>query len=109
MSNIVGSIQTTTTEGSVVAMATIEGSVAAMATIEGSVAASAVLGGVEIGGIIVNEILLPPYDGAYAITPADEAQTLATADKRMTGDIVVAAIPSNYGLISWDGSRLTVS
>lgn len=49
------------------------------------------------------------YDGPYTVTPAGEAQILATAGKLMTEDITVGAIPSNYGLITWDGNTLTVS
>ena len=99
MSDVIGAVQA----------ATIEGSVAARATIQGTVGASATLGGVEVGGIIVSEISLPPYDGAYAITPSDEAQTLATADKRMAEDLVIGPIPSNYGRITWDGHSIRVS
>lgn len=51
----------------------------------------------------------PEYTGPYTVSPGAAAQTLATANKRMTGDVVVGPIPSNYGLITWDGSVLTVS
>ena len=51
----------------------------------------------------------PAYDGAYEITPGAEAQVLETRDLRMTDNVTVKAIPSNYGLISWNGSVLTVS
>lgn len=50
-----------------------------------------------------------PYEGSYTITPSAEAQTLQTNNKRMTGDIVIEAIPQTYGLITWNGSFLTVS
>lgn len=49
------------------------------------------------------------YTGAYTITPTTEAQTLPTAGLMATQDIIVNAIPNNYGLISWNGSTLTVS
>lgn len=49
------------------------------------------------------------YDGPLSITPSEEKQTLDTAHKALTGNIVVEPIPSNYGKISWDGSVLTVS
>jgi hypothetical protein len=51
----------------------------------------------------------PEYTGPYTVSPGAAAQTLATANKRMTGDVVVGPIPSNYGLITWDGGVLTVS
>ncbi len=57
----------------------------------------------------VTASIVPRYEGDYNVTPAGEAQVLATAGKMMTEDIKVGAIPSNYGLITWDGSALTVS
>lgn len=57
----------------------------------------------------VTASIVPRYDGQYSVTPAREAQSLATSGKLMTEDITVGAIPSNYGLITWDGSTLTVS
>lgn len=49
------------------------------------------------------------YTGSYTVTPSSETQTLQTNGKRMTGDITVNPIPSNYGLITWNGAVLTVS
>ena len=53
--------------------------------------------------------MLPAYEGAYEVTPAPYAQTLATERRSMFQDVVINPIPSNYGLITWDGSVLTVS
>lgn len=50
-----------------------------------------------------------PYEGPYEVTPGPEAQILRTKDLRMTGNVTVNPIPSNYGLITWDGSKLRVS
>ena len=50
-----------------------------------------------------------PYEGSYSVAPSTEAQTLQTNGKLLTADIVVDAIPQNYGLITWNGSYLTVS
>ena len=50
-----------------------------------------------------------PYTGAYEVTPSEETQTLETENKRMTGNVTINPIPSNYGLIGWNGSILTVS
>lgn len=52
---------------------------------------------------------VPDYHGSYEITPTQNTQTLSVANKRMAQDLVVNPIPSNYGLITWDGSTLTVS
>ena len=53
------------------------------------------------------------YDGEYEITPGDSAQVLQTAGLVMTGNVTVKAIPGtpadNWGRITWDGSKLTVS
>lgn len=49
------------------------------------------------------------YGGPYEVTPRATAQTLPTDGLVMTADVVVQPIPSNYGLITWNGSTLTVS
>ena len=62
------------------------------------------------GTPVVREIVeRDPYIGAYEVTPSAEAQTLATKNLRMTDDVVIQPIPSNYGLITWDGTVITVS
>lgn len=50
-----------------------------------------------------------PYTGAYEVTPSGETQTLETENKRMTGNVTINPIPSNYGLITWNGAFITVS
>lgn len=50
-----------------------------------------------------------PYAGPYEVTPTRETQVLHTAHKVASRNIVVKPIPPNYGLITWDGSVLTVS
>lgn len=49
------------------------------------------------------------YDGEYTITPTTADQTFPTYGKLMARDLVVEKIPNNYGLITWNGSTLTVS
>ena len=51
----------------------------------------------------------PDYDGPTSVTPSSAAQTLATSGTVLHADVVVAPIPSNYGLITYDGSYITVS
>lgn len=51
----------------------------------------------------------PDYDGPTEVTPSSSAQTLATSGTVLHADVVVAAIPSNYGLIEYNGSYITVS
>lgn len=50
-----------------------------------------------------------PYTGDYSITPSAEARIIPTNGKRMTDDITIQPIPQNYGLITWNGSTITVS
>lgn len=49
------------------------------------------------------------FDGDYSITPTTQEQTIPISGKTGRRDIVVGAIPQNYGLVTWDGSVLTVS
>lgn len=57
----------------------------------------------------VVEVDLPWYDGDCEVTPTREAQVLATSGRAMSSDVTVAPIPSNYGLITWNGSYITVT
>lgn len=50
-----------------------------------------------------------PYDGPTEATPSGEEQVFQTADKRMLENFVVHPIPSNYGLITYNGTYITVS
>lgn len=49
------------------------------------------------------------YHGSYTVTPSSEAQVLDTDTLILDGNITINPIPSNYGLITWDGSTITVS
>ncbi len=49
------------------------------------------------------------YEGSYAVTPTRETQRLSTKGLFMKGNVIVNPIPPEYGLITWDGSTLTVS
>lgn len=51
----------------------------------------------------------PAYEGAYEVTPSFETQTLETAYRVLTSNVVIAPIPSNYGKISYDGSTLYIT
>lgn len=60
----------------------------------------------------VSEVKYPVqeiYTGETVVTPTQETQTLRTAQLLMPVDIVINPIPQNYGLITWNGSTLTVS
>lgn len=66
-------------------------------------------GGIECG-ITIPEVISPdPYEGTVEITPSETEQVLNTAGRMLNENIVISPIPSNYGLITWDGTTLTVS
>lgn len=49
------------------------------------------------------------YQGDYVITPSAETQILETQNLLCADNITINPIPSNYGLVTWNGSTLTVS
>ena len=49
------------------------------------------------------------YAGPYEYTPTEDTQTVAISHKMATENIVINPIPFNYGLVTWNGSTLTVS
>ena len=49
------------------------------------------------------------YHGEYVITPNLETQILQTSGKVLSENVVINPVPNNYGLITWNGSILTVS
>lgn len=62
------------------------------------------------GSLTVPQYVYPPaYTGEIEITPSPDEQVLETNTKYLTSNITVKPIPQNYGLITWDGSTLTVS
>ena len=62
-----------------------------------------------LGDPIVKSDILPAYEGPYNIIPAAVEQILNTKNKALSDVITVAPIPQNYGLITWNGSIITVS
>lgn len=66
--------------------------------------------GVLMGSPVAREYVeRPAYEGAVFVTPSADLQVLQTKDLRMTENITVNPIPQNYGLITWNGSTITVS
>lgn len=62
------------------------------------------------GGLNIPKIIYPPtYTGAVEVTPTNETQILNTNETYLTSNITINPVPNNYGLITWNGSILTVS
>ena len=75
-----------------------------------SVSAKADSMGISIGNPVARDYVeRDPYTGEYTITPSAETQTLQTDNLRMTENVTVNPIPSNYGLITWNGAGIKVS
>lgn len=51
----------------------------------------------------------PEYAGPYSVVPGAIAQILRTGGMVATEDIIIGAIPDNYGLITYNGSNIIVS
>jgi hypothetical protein len=65
--------------------------------------------GIE-GMLTIPQYVLPPsYSGSYEVTPSDTEQVLETENLYMTDNITINPIPNNYGLITYNGSTITVS
>ena len=72
------------------------------------------VGGARMGASFGNPVTRDyvdrdPYEGEYAITPGPEAVVLETKNLWMKENLTVDPIPSNYGLITWNGTVITVS
>lgn len=52
---------------------------------------------------------VPVYHGQTEFAPSSQTQVIAVSGYRLNEDIIVDPIPNNYGLITWNGSILTVS
>lgn len=50
-----------------------------------------------------------PYTGEYEFTPTDTEIVVPTKNLNLFDDIKINPIPNNYGLITWNGSVITVS
>ena len=58
---------------------------------------------------VVYDSPYPNYTGPTSVTPSAQAQTLHTKDTALLSDITIGAVPNNYGLITWDGTRIHVT
>ena len=87
-------------------MSSLVGTLSAKQGMTGTLSPVGVLSGsLTIGGRASYE----KYDGEYEVIPSTEEQILETEMKLAKKNIIIKPIPQNYGLITWDGSVLTVS
>lgn len=63
----------------------------------------------EMGQPVIFGGGLPDYEGPYEATPAPVAQIFQTRERVMRQNFTVRPIPSNYGLITYNGSVITVT
>ena len=54
-------------------------------------------------------IPVPKYEGPYEFTPTAEEQTVPIAQLQARQDITINPIPSNYGLVTYNGNVITIS
>lgn len=59
-------------------------------------------------GIFQKVIDVDVYEGETTITPSNQVQILNTKEKMIPENMIIQAIPSNYGKITWNGFSLTV-
>lgn len=86
----------------------IDGAVDLISIIDGELSLDQECAG-EVGAFMAIREGYPEYTGETVITPNLETQVLRTAQKSVLSNIVINPIPNNYGLITWNGSELTVS
>lgn len=51
----------------------------------------------------------PEYEGPFEFTPNQEIQVVSIKNQIPHSNLVINPIPNNYGLITWNGSVITVS
>ena len=60
-------------------------------------------------GIITQHDSHAEYTGSYEFTPSSETQTIPIANLIASENITINPIPQTYGLVTWNGSFLTIS
>lgn len=88
----------------------VYGELSGILTASGTLKGSLTKPGIISGSLTVPEYVLPPaYVGPFEITPNAETQTLNTKDFYLNENITINPVPNNYGLITWNGTVITVS
>lgn len=87
----------------------IEGELNLLSVLDGEMALNTLIDGEMDKVIFVETAPKPHYQGATEFIPTGEYQTIPTTGLIVDTDIIIDPIPNNYGLITWNGSTLTVS
>ena len=90
--------------GSLTAEQSLTGELSAVQSLSGQLS-----GREGLSGTLAQGAIAPAYIGPVEVTPTQETQVLHTGGFLVGQDITVNPIPSNYGLITWNGAVLTVS
>lgn len=64
---------------------------------------------IDLGPAVVVHDEGEPYEGPYEATPTRETQVFETEGLLMAEHFTVNPIPSNYGLITYNGFYMTVT
>lgn len=84
----------------------LKGVLTAGGTLKGTLTKTATI----TGSLTVPQYVLPPtYGGTYEVEPSTETQILNTKELYLAENITINPIPNNYGLITWNGTTITVS
>ena len=91
--------------------ANLEGEIRAKASLVGDISSRCVIGDVEVGRVVIKREDAEEYKGYYIVTPTGERQILETANKKLTDDVEVKAIPyydvaNEYGRTIYIGGEL---
>ena len=93
-------------DGILTVVGAISGNLAELQSLTGNLSGESTLtGAITTAERVVN----PTYTGKYGFTPTQETQIVPIEGLTASQDITINPIPSNYGLITWNGSTLTVS
>lgn len=88
-------------------MLILDGELKMVTMLDGEMSANIVLDGEAT--IVTEHSNYDEYTGDVDITPSDVEQMLATSGLLMRSNITIQPIPSNYGLITWNGRGILVS
>ena len=88
-------------------MLILDGELKMVTMLDGEMSANIVLDGEAT--IVTEYSNYDEYTGVVDVTPSDVEQTLATNGLLMRSNITIQPIPSNYGLITWNGRGILVS